>query len=153
MKWLSFRKKRTMNERNGSLREIKKHSFDRSGKYDYAFTEWTNFAKDLKKSRFLRNEQFLNKFLKNESFLLIYEKTIVLFYWANDFTDWKVSRNNRSVRKRTIYMENELVLWEGAKSNNWKKRTKWKKFEHDRLYWRLFSVIRISFIETKKLCI
>ena len=53
------------------------------------------------------------------------------FYWANDFTDWKVSRNERSVRKRTIYMENKLWLWEGTISNNWKKerneRTKWKK--------------------------
>ena len=69
-----------MNERNGSLREIKKNSLDRTGKYDYVFTEWTNFAKDLKKSRFLRNEQFLEQTFKDTLLFLL---------------------NDRAVRKRT----------------------------------------------------
>ena len=67
-------KKQTMDERNGSFREIKKNSFDRTGKYDHVFTESTNFAKDLKKYRFLRNEQFLEQTFKKRKFLLIYEK-------------------------------------------------------------------------------
>ena len=122
-----------MDERNGSFREIKKNSFDRTGKYDHVFTESTNFEKDLKKYCFLRNEQFLEQTFKKRKFftnlwktIFFTERTILLIerfrgmnvQWENERYTWKINYDSEKERYQIIEKKNEMNA-RNEKSRTW----------------------------------
>ena len=128
-KGVSFRKKRTMNKRNGSFREMLKFSFFKNAqkiinkrfeivrtnlKNNRFFIEWTNFPKNL----FSLNERIFGTNLLNESFL-VNKRFLQTHFWKtySFFTKRTILWTNDFMNE-LFYWTNDFTVWSFSEKTN-----------------------------------